>query len=253
MQLNLANKSVLVTGSSRGIGRAIAESFLAEQCKVAFNGRDPIKLEQAVSDIHHDNAIAVVGDASKPAQAQAILEKVLKAFGRLDILVCNVGSGRSVPPGQESYDEWQRVFELNLWSATTMIETCRHALAETQGAIVCISSICGQEVVPGAPVTYSAAKAALNAYVRGSARPLGKLGVRINAIAPGNILFEDSVWNRKLNEDAKAVEDILKRDVALAKLGTPQDVANLALWLASPAAVFSTGSVFVTDGGQVRS
>ncbi|WP_027824078.1 SDR family NAD(P)-dependent oxidoreductase [Laribacter hongkongensis] len=253
MQLNLANKSVLVTGSSRGIGRAIAESFLAEQSKVAFNGRDPIQLEQTVSDIRHNNAIAVAGDASKPAQAQATLEKVLKAFGRLDILVCNVGGGRSVPPGQESYDEWQRVFELNLWSATTMIETCRQALAETQGVIVCISSICGQEVVPGAPVTYSAAKAALNAYVRGSARPLGELGVRINAIAPGNILFEESVWNRKLNEDIKAVEDILKRDVSLAKFGSPQDVANLALWLASPAAGFTTGSIFVTDGGQVRS
>ena len=253
MQLNLTGKGVLVTGSSRGIGRAIAESFLAEGCRVALNGRNPVHLNQTISDLQHDNAIAVTGDVSKPADAQAILDQVLGVFGNLDILVCNVGSGHSVPPGQEHYDEWRRVFELNLWSATTMIETCRQALAQTHGAIVCISSICGQEVVPGAPVTYSAAKAALNAYVRGSARPLGKLGIRINAISPGNILFEGSVWARKLNEDAKAVEEILKRDVALAKLGAPQDVANLALWLASPAASFTTGSIFVTDGGQVRS
>lgn len=134
-----------------------------------------------------------------------------------------------------------------------MVEVCRHALAKTNGAIICISSICGQEVVPGAPITYSAAKAALNAYVRCSARPLGKLGIRINAISPGNILFEGSVWDRKLNEDSKSVEDFLKRDVALAKLGVPQDVANLALWLASPVASFTTGGIFVTDGGQVRS
>jgi 3-oxoacyl-[acyl-carrier protein] reductase len=253
MQLNLANKVVLVTGSSRGIGRVIAESFLAEGCKVAFNGRNPDQLEQAIADIRGDNVIAVAGDASKPAQAQAMLGQVLSAFGKLDILVCNVGSGRSVPPGEEDLDEWRRVFELNLWSATTMVETCRQALAHTQGVIVCVSSICGQEVVPGAPVTYSAAKAALNAYVRGSARPLGKLGIRINAIAPGNILFEGSVWDRKLNEDAASVAGILERDVALARLGTPQDVANLAIWLASPAANFTTGSIFVTDGGQVRS
>ena len=134
-----------------------------------------------------------------------------------------------------------------------MVEAGRQALAFSAGAIVCISSICGQETVLGAPVTYSAAKAALNAYVRGIARPLGKEGVRINAIAPGNILFEGSVWQRKLAEDAQAVDQMLARDVALGRLGTSQDVASLALWLASPAASFCTGGLFVADGGQVRS
>ena len=119
--------------------------------------------------------------------------------------------------------------------------------------IVCISSICGLEVIPGAPVTYSAAKAALHAYVRGIAHPLGQQGVRINAVVPGNILFDGSVWQRKLNEDAAAVGQMLARDVALAKLGKPQDIANLALWLASSAASFCTGSIFVADGGQVHS
>lgn len=134
-----------------------------------------------------------------------------------------------------------------------MVQACRKALGESGGVIVCISSICGQEVIPGAPLTYSAAKAALNSYVRGIARPLGADGVRINAIAPGNILFENSVWQRKLNDDSEAVEQMLARDVALAKMGTPQDVANLTLWLTSPAASFCTGSIFVADGGQVRS
>jgi 3-oxoacyl-[acyl-carrier protein] reductase len=190
--------------------------------------------------------------AIKPEQARGVVEKVLAAFGKLDVLVCNVGSGRSVPPGAETNEEWLRVFELNLWSTTNMVEAGRDALATSGGTIVCISSVCGHELVPGAPLTYSAAKAALNAYVRGMARPLGKDGVRINAVAPGNILFEHSVWHRKLNENAAAVEQMLARDVALAKLGTPQDVANLALWLASSAASFCTGSVFVTDGGQVH-
>lgn len=252
MQLQLQGKSVLVTGSSKGIGRAIAEAFLAEGAEVAFNGRDADELERVVAAQTGGKVIAVNGDVSKPEEARRVLERVLDVFGKLDVLVCNVGSGRSVPPGTETHEEWLRVFELNLWSTTNMVEASRRALLASKGAIVCISSICGQEVVPGAPVTYSAAKAALNAYVRGIARPLGKDGVRINAIAPGNILFDGSVWQRKFTEDAAAVGQMLARDVALAKLGTPQDVANLALWLASPAASFCTGSIFVADGGQVH-
>ena len=123
----------------------------------------------------------------------------------------------------------------------------------SRGTIVCMSSICGLEVVPDAPVTYSAAKAALHAYVRGIARPLGRQGIRINAIAPGNILFNGSVWSRKLSEDRSAVHAMLERDVALNSLGTPRDVANLVAYLASPRSSFATGGVWALDGGQVHS
>ena len=172
--------------------------------------------------------------------------------GRLDILVCNVGSGGSVPPGHETAAEWHRVFGLNLWSATNAIEAAKDALCGSRGAIVCISSICGVEVVPGAPVTYSAAKAALNAYVRGIARPFGKDQVRINAIAPGNILFDGSVWDRKARENPMAMAQMLERDVALARLGDLQSIADWAAWLASPRCNFVTGQIYVVDGGQVR-
>lgn len=253
MQLSLQGKSVLVTGSSRGIGRSIGEAFLAEGSQVAFNGRNLSDLELVVASNSDGKAIAICGDVSKPDQANGVIKRTLEAFDKLDILICNVGNGRSVPPGAETHAEWLRVFEQNLWTTTNMVEASKEALAQTQGAIVCISSICGQEVIDGAPVTYSVAKAALNAYVRGIARPLGKAGIRINAIAPGNIIFDGSIWQRKLVEDSISVEQMLHRDVALAKLGTPTDVANLALWLASPAASFCTGSIFVADGGQVHS
>jgi len=109
------------------------------------------------------------------------------------------------------------------------------------------------EVIAGAPVTYSAAKAALHAYVRGIARPLGKLGIRINAIASGNILFDGSVWSRKLSENKPAVQTMLEKEVALNRLGIPQDVANLAVYLTSPRAGFATGGIWTLDGGQVHS
>jgi NAD(P)-dependent dehydrogenase (short-subunit alcohol dehydrogenase family) len=251
MQLELAGKRALVTGSSRGIGYAIAQALHAEGCRVALNARTAASLAQAVSNLQ--GSIAVVGDVSQPDQARQVVHEAATAMGGLDIVVCNVGSGSSVPPGKESFEEWQRVFALNLWSTTNTVEAAQEALSANQGVIVCISSICGEEVILGAPVTYSAAKAALHAYVRGIARPLGKLGIRINAIAPGNILFAGSVWERKLQENAGAVKNMLEQDVALAKLGTPREVADLVAYLASPRSGFATGAIWTLDGGQTHS
>ena len=249
MQLDLSEKVALVTGSSKGIGLAIAQTLHAERCRVVLNGRNEADLKAATSQL--DESIGLVGDVTQPAEAKQIVAEVLSTYGNLDILVCNVGSGRSVPPGNETADEWQRVFALNMWSTTNIVEAARDALAASKGVIVCISSICGLEVIPGAPVTYSVAKAALHAYVRGIARPLGKQGVRINAVAPGNILFDGSVWSRKLAEDTSTVQAMLSKDVALGSLGNTADVANLVAYLASPRSGFATGAVWTLDGGQV--
>ena len=251
MQLNLAGKATLVTGSSRGIGLAIVEALHGEGCRVALNSRNPEELANVAARL--PGAIAVAGDVTESTEAQRVVSEVLESFGKLDIVVCNVGTGQSVSPGEETPEEWQRVFGLNLWSATNTVAAARDALADSKGAIVCISSICGLEVIAGAPITYSAAKAALHAYVRGMARPLGKQGVRINAIAPGNILFDGSVWSRKLCESSVAVQTMLERDVALSRLGTPQDVASLVVYLASARAGFATGGIWTLDGGQVHS
>jgi 3-oxoacyl-[acyl-carrier protein] reductase len=250
MQLDLTEKVALVTGSSKGIGWAIAQTLHSEGCRVALNGRNEADLIAATTQL--DGSIRLVGDVTQPAEAQRIVAEVLRTFGRLDILVCNVGSGSSVPPGKETADEWQRVFALNLWSTTNSVEAAREALVASRGVVVCISSICGLEVIAGAPVTYSAAKSALHAYVRGIARPLGKQGVRINAVAPGNILFDGSVWSRKLAEDTAAMQAMLSKDVALGNLGTPADVASLVAYLASPLSGFASGSVWTLDGGQVH-
>lgn len=251
MQLELADKRSLVTGSSRGIGRAIGKALHASGCRVVLNGRSEDALARAAAEL--PGAMYVAGDVTIPSEAKRIVDEANAKLSGLDIVVCNVGSGRSVAPGTESYEEWQRILTINLLSATNVIEASRDLLAASRGAIVCISSICGLEVVPNAPITYSAAKAALNAYVRGVARPFGALGVRINAVAPGNIDFEGSVWARKLSENSSAVHEMLEREVALATLGDPTAVADLVCYLSSPRARFVTGSVWTIDGGQRRS
>ena len=251
MRLELSGKTALVTGSSKGIGLAIATALQAEGCVVALNGRNNSDL--AIAKASLPGSIAVAGDVSKPEQAKRVVSGALSSLGHLDILICNVGSGRSVPPGHETAEEWHRVFALNLWSTTNMVEAAKSALIASSGNIVCISSICALEAIPDAPVTYSAAKAALHAYVRGMARPLSAENVRINAVALGNILFDGSIWAKKMAEDKLGAEAMLNNDVPLGRFGTPLEVASLVVYVASSKSGFSTGGVWKLDGGQTKS
>jgi 3-oxoacyl-[acyl-carrier protein] reductase len=247
MDLGLRGKAALVTGSSRGIGHAIALRLAAEGCRVVMNGRDEAGLAAAV----YDGAVGIAADVTDMDDCRRLLEETVEALGGLDILVCNVGSGASVPPGRETAEEWRRVMEVNLFAATNMVEAAGDAMHASRGSLLFVSSICGQEAL-GAPVTYSAAKSALNSFVRGIARPFGAHGVNVNAVAPGNILFEGSVWARKIAEDNDAVEAMLDREVALKRLGRPEEIADLAAFLVSPRAAFISGEIVVVDGGQVR-
>jgi len=253
MKLELNDRVALVTGASRGIGLAIATTLAAEGAKVALAARGGAALDAARTTVGGISSVHVA-DVTDTAAAKALVEGVETQWGRLDILVCNVGSGASVPPGKETAAEWSRVMDLNLFAATNMIEAARPLMARGGGdrAIACISSIAGMAAL-GAPVAYHAAKAALNATVRGLARPLALEGIRINAVAPGNILSADGTWARKLAENSAAVEDMLVRDVALRRLGKPEEIADLVAFLVSPRAAFITGSVMVADGGQLRS
>lgn len=245
MNLGLSGKTALVSGASRGIGLAIARGLHAEGCRLALAARGRDGLEAAA--IAMPGATLHAGDAAK--EAQAIVDAAAGHDG-LDVLVCNAGSGRSVPPGQETEMEWRRVLDENLYTTLNMISAARPHMNKG-GAIICISSIAGLAAL-GAPVAYAAAKAALNAAVKNLARPLAAMDLRINAIAPGNILFDGGTWDRKLKEDRAGVETMLKRDVAQGRLGTPEEIAALAVFLASPRASFITGSIVVADGGQLR-
>ena len=148
---------------------------------VAVNGRSSLTVSDLVG--RHHRAIAAPGDVSCPSGAKTAVDAALADMGGLDLLVCNVGGGDSVQPGKETPEEWQRVFALNLWSTTNVVEAARYALADGGGSVVCISSICGSTVVEGAPLTYSVAKAALHAYVRGiAATILNEVGLDVGDV-----------------------------------------------------------------------
>jgi len=250
MDLDLTGKRVVVTGSSNGIGLGIVKAFYAEGCLVVANGRDESRLSSSIAG--QNGCFGVVGDVTYPLQAHELIRKSVEILGGIDIVVCNVGSGASVPPGSESPLDWQKSLSINFSSTTNIVEAAIPWLKKTKGVIVCISSICGVETIPGAPITYSVAKAALNAYIRGISVPLAVDGIRINGVAPGNIFFEGSVWDRKIKQDSLSVEEMLSECVPLKRLGSPVDVANFVLWLSSPVSNFVTGSIHVTDGGQTH-
>ena len=248
MDLELSGKVALVTGSSRGIGRGIAQALHDEGCPVILNGRELETLSQSAKPL---GGRYVVGDVCIPEQARQVVDAARKLSGKIDIVVANVGMGASVPPGTESGEEWSRMLNLNLESAVNTISAAREVLAQSKGAALCVSSICGLSAL-GAPIAYSAAKAALNSYVRGISAVLAQDGVRIVGLAPGNVLFPGSTWERKLKADEGAVQRMLEANVPMRRLGSVYEIANVAAFLCSPKASFMTGTVVTVDGGQIK-
>lgn len=251
MNLNLTRKRVLISGSTKGIGLGLARGFLSEGAKVFINSRNESDVNDILGDLN-DNASPVPGDVTKSDDLNRMKERVARDEDGLDVLICNVGSGRSVAAGEEDDREWQRMMDLNLFSSTKLINTFLSLLERGHHPnIICISSICGSRRL-GAPTTYSAAKAALNMFVKCQAPFLASKGIRINAISPGNIIFPGSVWETKLNQQREEVEAYLSTQVALGRLGFPEEISDFACFLASERAQFCTGSIYHVDGGQTN-
>lgn len=262
MDLNLTDYKVVVTGSSRGIGKAIAQSFLSEGAQVALTGRDQTSLTATETELSKHAANKVLSYAGDLSDLSALegLSQLLKAkWSGIDTLVCNLGSGRAPANFTETMNDWYPQFEVNLFSTIKTIKTLWPLFTSDQKdqrskSIICISSICGYENldVP-IPVPYAAAKAALNSFVKNVMKPCAEAGIRINVVSPGNILFPGSGWERRLQEMPEQVAQMLKTEVPLGCLGSADDVAHVVTFLASQKARFVTGANWVVDGGQTRS
>lgn len=244
----MKKKHIFITGSSKGIGFSLAK-HLAErdEFKIIINGRNKKNLIKAARNIK--KCEYVLGDVSDFKQ----LYKITKQIKKINILICNVGNGKSASPGSENLKDWVKSFKENFFSAINTIKTFEKKLIKSKGMIICISSICGLEYIKGAPITYSVSKSALNTFVRHYSKIIGSKGVKINAIAPGNILFEGSNWEKKLKKQNRVVKKVISEEVSLNKFGKTKDINDIVDYLINSNSNFANGSIFVLDGGQIRS
>jgi 3-oxoacyl-[acyl-carrier protein] reductase len=258
MDLELGGQVAIITGSSRGIGRAIASSLLAEGASVVVTGRDKVSLEKTRAELSSGaderRVLAVAGDFTKRDVIEGALERAVQRFGRIDHLIANLGSGSGKPGWEQPEEEWERLFELNFFSAVRLSQAGLPYLKKNErgGSVLYVGSIVGLEATP-APLPYSAAKAALLSYAKNLARLVAEQKVRVNTIAPGNVFFEGGTWERHLESRKESVEQMLRTEVPLHRFGTPEEIGSLACYLCSGRAGFATGSCFVMDGGQTRS
>jgi 3-oxoacyl-[acyl-carrier protein] reductase len=250
MDLGLAGKRALVTGGSRGIGKAIAAALVAEGARVAICARGEADLATAKADL--GDAVTVRGDIATEAGALAVMDEAIAALGGLDALVNNAGGSLGAGPFQDaSAERWRAVMDLNLMAA---VWCSQRAVAWMRdhggGAIVHISSICGREYCTSAP--YTAAKAALNGLGKEMARDLAPLGIRVNTVAPGSILFPGGSWDRRRTEKPKVVAHMLEHELPFGRFGTPEELGPLVAFLCSPRATWISGACIPVDGAQGR-
>jgi 3-oxoacyl-[acyl-carrier protein] reductase len=245
----LDRKVALVTGSSRGIGAAIARLFAQEGAKVAVHGRDPKALTAVREEIEREGgtAIAIAADITKFVEIEAMRRTVERDLGPIDILVANAG-GSFVPPGpleQIAEEGWHASVEGNLTATFLTIKSILPGMkARKAGNIITISSSAARRANPRSPVPYAAAKAGIEILTQHLATQVGPFGIRVNCIAPETILTE-----RNQKWISEAVQRELIEAHPIRRLGTPEDVARTALFLASEEAGWITGIVLDVAGG----
>jgi 3-oxoacyl-[acyl-carrier protein] reductase len=250
--MKLEGKVALVTGGSRGLGKAIALTLAREGARVVVNYVKGAKeAANVVEEIRSNGgeAIKIMADVSEKAQVRKMIGDVIESYGRLDILVNNAGILIPTNLMETSEEDWDRVMAVNLKGPFLCTqEAAKHMIQRKYGKIINTSSISGLGCAPTGEGAYGCAKAGLIALTSVAAQDLGPRGINVNAIAPGWIRTDMTSNKSKGNAD-----EVNKRKAELAamrRIGDPQDIANVALFLASDDSSFISGQVLVADGGR---
>ncbi len=247
---DFTDKVVLVTGAGRGIGRAIAEAFAQQGAAVAVNDITPVNLDETVRLITAEGwrCKDYVYDIAKKMPVQAMIEKVIDDWGRIDILVNNAGVEPKASLLEMDEWDWRRTMDVNLNGPFFAIQSVGRVMSEQGGgAIVNIASIAGRAHGLKDRSAYVASKLGLIGLTREAARELATYNIRVNAVCPGVIETE-------MTAELRSNEVMMKKwleDIPQGRLGLPQDVVNLVLFLCSEAAAYLTGQAITVDGGKV--
>jgi 3-oxoacyl-[acyl-carrier protein] reductase len=253
MDLGLAGKSCLVAGASRGIGRAIAHALAREGAIVtgAARGADGlVKLRDELATAGADARCATVAaDVATAAGADLAVAAAVAAAGRLDVVVTNVGKSFARDAAAMDDADLAASLDANLWSAARVAQRAvPHLAAAGGGSITMIASIWGREA-GGAP-GYNVAKAGVIALAKALARDHAARGIRVNSVAPGSILFPGGGWERRQKADPAGIAAFVERELPFKRFGTPEEVADVVCFVASPRASWIAGACLVVDGGQ---
>ena len=257
MDLGLADKVAIVTGSSRGLGLASARALVAEGCKVCLCARGEERLAEAALEVEAvarkpGMVLTVQADVSTPAGVERLIDRTVETFGGLDILVNNVGKAGGTDLLDTSDAEWQAAIDETLFPA---IRASRLAVPLMRqrggGAIVLIASIWGRE--SGGRMTYNAVKAAEISLGKALAQQLGPLNIRVNSVAPGSILFPGGSWHRRQQADPEGIVQFISRELPFGRFGRADEVGAVVAFLASARASWVSGACITVDGCQSRS
>ena len=248
MDLELGGKRAIVTGGTRGLGRAIAARLVEEGAAVSLCARSANVVEAAVRELGAAHAEAL--DASDPAALAAYVESAARALGGLDLVVANVGGGVGGARLEETTAaDWRATLGLNAVHSAELARLARPHLREAGGgAMLLIASISGSRPQPRAQ--YAAAKAAVIHLAASLGRELGPEGIRVNSLSPGSILFEGGSWARRRDDDPESFAGFAGSEFPFGRLGSAGEIADVAAFLLSARASWVNGTDVVVDGGQ---